>query len=64
MNKLLLRPEEAAQLLGISRARLYQLIAAGQIGSLRIGRSRRIPFAALEKFVAERFREETRVEPK
>lgn len=47
----LLRPEEAAQFLSLSRARVYELLAAGEIESIHIGRSRRIPLDALDKFV-------------
>jgi excisionase family DNA binding protein len=50
--KLLFRPEEAADALGVSRARLYQLLAAGEIGSVKIGASRRIPSADLRAYVA------------
>ena len=50
-EKILLRPEEAAKRLGVSRARLYQLLAAGEIASLKIGSSRRVPVAELDRFV-------------
>jgi excisionase family DNA binding protein len=42
---LLLRPTEAARLLGISRSNLYELLAAGEIPTIHIGRSVRIPLA-------------------
>ncbi len=51
MHRLLYRPEEGAELLGISRARIFQLIASGAIDSVKIGRARRIPQAALERYV-------------
>jgi excisionase family DNA binding protein len=57
MDTLLFRPEEGAQILGVSRARLFELLAAGQIESVKIGRSRRIPRAALEAYV-DRLRRE------
>ena len=47
---LLLRPTEAAETLGISRAKLYELLSAGEIRSVRIGRSRRIPTRVLEEY--------------
>lgn len=50
--RLLYRPEEAAEALGLSRARLYQLLATGEIGSVKIGTSRRVPAADLEAYVA------------
>jgi excisionase family DNA binding protein len=51
VDKLLLTPREAAQLLGISRSMLYELLRRGEIASVRIGRSRRVPRAALSAFV-------------
>mgnify|MGYP001771049981 CR=1 FL=1 len=50
----LLRPEEAAQFLKISRATLYVLMERGQIPSVRIGRARRIPSEVLKKWLKER----------
>ncbi|KLL10166.1 MULTISPECIES: helix-turn-helix domain-containing protein [Protofrankia] len=51
MNKLLLTPTEAADLLGVSRTTVYELLNAEQIESVRIGRARRIPRAALVAYV-------------
>ncbi|KLL09843.1 MULTISPECIES: helix-turn-helix domain-containing protein [Protofrankia] len=51
MNKLLLTAAEAAAVLGVGRSTVYELMAAGQIESVRIGRSRRIPRAALVAYV-------------
>jgi excisionase family DNA binding protein len=51
--RFLLRPEEGAHAIGVSRARLYELLADGQIKSIKIGRSRRIPVAELERWVSE-----------
>ena len=52
MNKLLLTPTEAAELLGVGRTTVYELLNAGRLESVRIGRSRRIPRAALVGYVA------------
>lgn len=49
---LLLTPVQAAATLGISRTRIFALLARGDIESVQIGRSRRIPIGALESFVA------------
>jgi excisionase family DNA binding protein len=49
---LLYRPEEAAELLGCGRAYVYQLLAAGAIKSVKVGRLRRIPAVALDEYVA------------
>ena len=51
MGQLLLRPEEAATSLGISRTKLFELIGSGEIESIRIGSARRIPADALEDWV-------------
>jgi excisionase family DNA binding protein len=44
--------DESAYLLGISRSRMYELMAAGEIRSVKIGRSRRIPRQALLDYIA------------
>ncbi|SQE00611.1 MULTISPECIES: helix-turn-helix domain-containing protein [unclassified Parafrankia] len=51
MTKLLLTVDEAAQLLGLSRAKLYQLMKTGAIASVSIGRLRRIPADELSAYV-------------
>jgi excisionase family DNA binding protein len=50
--KLLHTATEAADALGISRSRIYELMAAGELEYVKLGRSRRIPADALETFVA------------
>ncbi|MGB6580128.1 MAG: excisionase family DNA-binding protein [Streptosporangiaceae bacterium] len=52
MSKILLTVPEAASTLAISRSKLYELLAAGSIRSVRIDGSRRIPVEALEAYVA------------
>ncbi len=47
----LLRVEEAAEWLGLSRTKAYELVYRGTLPSVTIGRSRRVPVAALEAFV-------------
>jgi len=50
---LLLRPEEAARLLGLGRTTVFAMLAAGDLPVVRIGRSVRIPRVALEQWIAE-----------
>ena len=52
MDKLLLSLDEAAEVLGVGRSRLYDLIRKRELVSVTIGRSRRIPVAALREYVA------------
>ena len=49
----LLRVEEAAQWLGLGRTKAYELVYRGLLPSVTIGRSRRVPFAALQAFVEQ-----------
>jgi excisionase family DNA binding protein len=43
---------EVADLLGIHRATVYDLLATGELRSTTLGRRRLIPRAAVEEFVA------------
>jgi excisionase family DNA binding protein len=47
MEKLLLKPKEAAEAVGVGRTLFYRLVKAGLIPSCRVGKSIRIPVAAL-----------------
>ena len=44
----------AADWLGLSRSKLYELLAAGELPTVRIGRSRRIAVTDLEAFIDRR----------
>ena len=59
MDKLLLTPAEAAQVLSISRSKLYELIGQGRLTTVRIDASRRVPRRALVEFVLHLQRQET-----
>ena len=62
MTQLLLTVPEAAKALAISRSKLYELIAAGLVRSVRIDRSRRVPVGALETYVASLLDQEERTD--
>jgi excisionase family DNA binding protein len=47
----LLTPEQAARALGLGRTTVYALIREGELRSVRLGRSRRIPYANVIEFV-------------
>ena len=51
MDKLLYRPKEAAQVLGIGRATLYDLMRSGRIRSVKDGGMRFITLDALRDYV-------------
>jgi len=51
MDKLLLRPAEAAELLSISRSKTYELIATGVLPSVRVGGSVRVPVVQLRAWI-------------
>ena len=51
MEKLLLSPEESADALGVCRSRVYHLMRTGELVSVKIGRSRRVPTLALRDYV-------------
>ena len=47
----LLKVDEAAKRLSLSRSLLYQLLMSGEIESVKVGRARRIPASALDAYV-------------
>jgi excisionase family DNA binding protein len=51
-SRLLLTVEAAAELLSVGRTTVYELVATGELASVKIGRSRRIPYQALCRFIA------------
>ena len=53
MEQLLLRPNEAAAVLGVGRSKIYALIAAGMLPTVRLGGSLRIPARSLQRWVEE-----------
>lgn len=51
-QRLAYSPDEAAAALGVTRQHIYALMARGQLRSVKLGRSRRIPADALEALVS------------
>ena len=51
MDALLFTAEEAAEVLKISRCKVYDLLRNPDLRSVKIGGSRRIPRASLEEYV-------------
>lgn len=56
---LLLTPEVAAERLSCGRTKIYELIRAGELESVKVGRLRRIPEDALAAYVTK-LREQSR----
>jgi excisionase family DNA binding protein len=53
------RVETVAELLDVGKPAIYDAIMTGELESMKIGASRRIPRAALERYVARLTRTET-----
>jgi len=51
--QLLLTVEQAKRALGIGRSHLYKVLARGELKSVKIGGSRRIPAVALDRYIEE-----------
>jgi excisionase family DNA binding protein len=56
-GKLLLRPSEASEILGIGRSKTYQLMADGTLPTIRIGKSVRVPAEALRRWIDGQMRQ-------
>ena len=54
MERILLRPNEVTEMLGIGRSRVYEMLATGELPSVRIGRCIRVPVNALKEWVNDR----------
>jgi excisionase family DNA binding protein len=52
VGRVLLRPEEAAEALGVSRTTVFELIRSGALRSVKIGAARRVSATALAEYVA------------
>ena len=51
---------EAARFLSVSRGSLYDLLTTGQLASVHIGRSRRVPMGEVRRFIRERIERDRR----
>jgi excisionase family DNA binding protein len=60
---LLLTMIEAARVLSIGRTTMYELVGTGDLDVVHIGRSARVPVAALEQYVERRRAEGATVRP-
>ena len=53
MERLLLRVSEAAEMLGISRTKCYEMIAAFELPVIRVVEFTRVPLADLQAWIEE-----------
>lgn len=53
VRPMLLRTEEVAEALGWSRSKVYQLLARGDIPSVKVAGSRRVKVSDLEHYVMQ-----------
>jgi excisionase family DNA binding protein len=51
-DRMLLRPEEVARSLAIGRTAVFELIRTGELRSVKIGKSRRVPVDAVTEYVS------------
>jgi excisionase family DNA binding protein len=54
--RVLYRVEEAAELLSVSRNRIYELIRSNQLRTVQVGKCRRVPARSLDEYVARLLR--------
>jgi excisionase family DNA binding protein len=53
-QRLLLHIPEVAEILGIGRTKIYEMIATGELPTVRFGRAVRISVTTLQKWVEDR----------
>ena len=59
VEPLLVRVEEAARILSLSRSTIYEMLDRGELPSVRCGTARRIPLAALHTWVEQQLAHDT-----
>ena len=51
-GRLTLSVTEASESLGVSRSLMYELVASGQVPSIKLGKRRLVPVSALQKWIS------------
>ncbi len=51
---LLLRMDEAADTLAVSKSHVERMVARGELRTVQVGRGRRVPTSEIERWVTER----------
>ena len=57
-DRLLLRPSEAGEAIGVSRSKAYELIAAGKIPERELGGCIRVPLDGLKAWINGQVKEQ------
>lgn len=57
VDRLMLRPTEVAESIGVSRSKVYELINSGEIPSMMVGKTRRVPLDRLREWMDRRLAE-------
>lgn len=57
MEPLLLKAGDVAELLGLGRSKVFAMLSAGELPVVRMGRSVRVPRAALRRWIIENTRD-------
>jgi excisionase family DNA binding protein len=52
-ERLVVPPKEAWRMLGISNSKGYELLAAGQLDSIKFGRARRITMESIHRLIKQ-----------
>ena len=52
MEKLLLKPMEAATAINVGRSKVYEMLASGELPSIRVGSTIRVPVDGLREWIA------------
>lgn len=59
IEPLLVKVSQAAKMLSLSQSYIYEMMASGQISSVKIGGSRRIAVATIKQWIADHTVENT-----
>jgi excisionase family DNA binding protein len=54
--RVLYRIDEAAELLSVSKSRVYELVRSGQLRTVKVGKSHRVPARSLDEYVSRLLR--------
>ena len=53
VERILYRPVEAAEAIGVSKSRMYELIASGEVPAIVVGKVKRVPVDKLREWAEQ-----------